>query len=47
MGHSARRPAAIRRVALYSSATALVHCMAIVTHNVIDFEGTGLQIIDP
>jgi hypothetical protein len=29
------------------AATALVHGMAIVTRNVIDFEGTGLQIIDP
>jgi predicted nucleic acid-binding protein len=34
------------RDALIAS-TALVHGMAIVTRNVIDFEGTGLQIINP
>ena len=29
------------------AATALVHRMAVVTRNVIDFVGTGLQIINP
>jgi predicted nucleic acid-binding protein len=29
------------------AATALVHGMAIVTRDVTDFEGTGVQIIDP
>jgi predicted nucleic acid-binding protein len=29
------------------AATALVHGMSIVTRNVADFEGTGVQIIDP
>lgn len=29
------------------AATALVHCMTVVTRNVRDFEGTGVVVVDP
>ena len=29
------------------AATALVHAMTVVTRNVVDFEGTGVAIVDP
>lgn len=29
------------------AATALEHGMAVVTHNVADFKGTGVQLVDP